>query len=72
MGSQGSAVASKVTGSSREARAREDVPEEVGVIHFLSPFRVLGEKIESICSSQNKKRKIIMILKKSQAYVYEA
>lgn len=53
-------------------RAREDVPEKQGSNSLSLAVRGFREKIESICSSQNKKRKIIMILKSHNYLFMEA
>ena len=53
-------------------RAREDVPEKQGSNSLSLAVQGFREKIESICSSQNKKRKIIMILKSHNYLFMEA
>ena len=72
MGSQGSTVVSKVTGLEEIGhRAREDVPEKQGSDSLSLTVWSFREKIESICS-QNKKKKIIMILKSHNYMFMEA
>jgi len=56
----------------RGHRAQEDVPEKQGSDSLSLAVRGFREKIESICSSQNKKRKIIMILESHNYLFMEA
>ena len=73
MGSQGSMVASKVIGLEEIGhRAQEDVPEKQGSDSLSLTVWSFREKIESICSSQNKTKKMIMILKSHNYMFMEA